>query len=196
MYHLQYERYERDNRDRILPGRLCQAGPSNLLFVNTAKKPNEVRWLDCTKLPPKPIDRKTIQLKHNAVHDMCYVLKNNKELVVYSSKEGIFAQNVKTSENEWAITKTARGSLKSPCAITTDGRGHIFLSDPQNSVVLIVSSDGVELGTVMDLRDIGTPGPICWSESLLSLVIVYKETGVQGNHNTTIVVNKLGKIAN
>ena len=36
------------------------------------------------------------------------------------------------------------------------------------------SSDGVELGTVMDLRDIARPGPICWCESLLSLIVAYE----------------------
>ena len=63
------------------------------------------------------------------------------------------------------------------CSVTTDGRGHIFISDPKNCVVSLFSSDGVELSTVMDLRDIGRPGPICWCESLLSLIVAYEMNG-------------------
>ena len=60
-------------------------------------------------------------------------------------------------------------------SITTDGRGHIFIADTFNCLVLMFSSDGVELGTVMDLKDIGTPGPIYWCESLMSLLVFCEE---------------------
>ena len=64
--------------------------------------------------------------------------------------------------------------MKNPCSVTKNDRGHIFVSDTNNSVVLMFSSDGVELGTVMDLRDVARPGPICWCESLLSLIVAYE----------------------
>ena len=177
-------------KEPVLLGCLCRAGPSTLLVVNAAERPNEVRWLDCSKLPPKPsVGRKNIQLRHNAVYDMCYVRKHNKELLVYSSDEGIFAQDVQSFESEWSIPKSTYGSLKNCCAITTDGRGHIFISTPVNSVVLMFSLDGVEVGLVMDLRGIGQPRLICWCESQLSLIIAYIEKGLWN-----IAVNELSNI--
>ena len=128
-------------------------------------------------------------LHHKNVRDVCYTNINNKELLVYACEDGVFAQNIRSSQQEWSITKTREGSLvkqniwlkmlgalvrENFCSISTDGRGHIFISDPKNCVVSLFSCDGVELGTVMDLRDIGRPGPICWCESLLSLVVSYE----------------------
>ena len=86
----------------------------------------------------------------------------------------MFAHNVKSRQNEWSITSFQGDPLKNPCSVTINNHGHIFVSDTSSSAVLMFSSDGVELGTVMDLRDIGRPGPICWCESLLSLVVSYE----------------------
>ena len=105
---------------------------------------------------------------------MCYVNVRQKELLVYACTDGVFAQNVKSSQNEWSITTTILGPLKNPHAVTSDGWGHIFVGDTSNSTVLMFSSDRVELGTVMDLRDYGRLGPICWCESEKSLVVSCK----------------------
>ena len=95
-------------------------------------------------------------------------------MLLYTCDDGVFAHNVKSRHNEWSITNFHRRPLKNPCSVTTNHRGHIFVSDTNTSVVLMFSPDGVELGTVMDLRGIGRPGPICWCESLLCLVVAYE----------------------
>ena len=183
----------RTPEDPISVGRLYVVAESTLLFTaDTSKNPTEVRWvpMDISTNPPQPTaGGRTLTLHHKNVRDICYTSINNKELLVYACEDGVFAQNVRSSLQEWSITKTTQGSLvkgntwvkilgalvrENVCSITTDGRGHIFISDPKNCVLSLFSSDGVELGTVMDLRDIGRPGPICWCESLLSLVVAYE----------------------
>ena len=156
-------------------GRLCTAETSTLLYVDKSKTPTEVTWLDCSTSPPQPVsDRQNTQLPHNRIHDIVFLNKGKKEMLLYTCDDGVFAHNVKSSQNEWSITSFHRRPLKNPCSVTTNDRGHIFVSDTNNSVVLMFSSDGVELGTVMDPRDIARPGPICWCESLLSLVVAYE----------------------
>ena len=182
----------RTPEDPISVGRLYVVAESTILFTDTSKNPTEVRWvpMDMSTNPPQPTaGSRTLILHHKNVRAICYTSINNKELLVYACEEGVFAQNVMSSLQEWSITKTTEGSLvmkrslwskilgafrEIVCSITTDGRGHIFVSDPKNYVVSLFSSDGIELGTVMNLRDIGRPGPICWCESLLSLVVAYE----------------------
>ena len=156
----------------ISVGRLYFVAESTLLFTNTSKNPTEVRWvpIDMSTNPPHPTaGSRTLRLHHKYVRDVCYTSINNKELLVYACEDGVFAQNVRSSLQEWSITNTTQGSLVkgnwvkilgasvrvNVCSITTDGRGHVFISDPKNFVVSLFSPDGVELGTVMDLRDIG-----------------------------------------
>ena len=153
-------------------GCLAAVTTNLLLYVNKSKKPNEVGWLDCTATPPKLAEgRMPIQLGHISVQDMCYVKVRQKELLVYISKDGVFAHDSRSSKNVWSITETSQGPLKNPSSVTADGRGHIFVSDINNSVVLMFSCDGIELATVMDFKGIGKLGPVCWCESEKCLVI-------------------------
>ena len=143
-----------------------------LLYVNKSKKPNEVGWLDCLKYPPKPLEGKIpIKLEHDSISDMCFVNYRKQELLVYTCHSGVFAQSIKSSKNVWSITETSMGALKDPSSVTADDHGHIFVSDPNNSIVLMFSFDGVELCTAMNLTDMGKLGPICWCESEKSLLV-------------------------
>ena len=146
-----------------------------MLCVDKSKTPIEVTWLDCSASPPKPVpERQNTQLQQKRIHDIAFLNKGNKEMLVYTCDDGVFAHNVKSRQNEWSITSFQGDPLKNPCSVTINNHGHIFVSDTNSLVVLMFSFDGVELGTVMDLRDIGRPGPICWCESLLSLVVSYE----------------------
>ena len=137
--------------------------------------------MDLTTNPPQPIGiSKSLTLNHSFVRDFCYLNMNNKVLFVYACWDGVFAQNVKTSELEWSITETTSSKIRlNVCSITTDGSGHIFIADTSSCLVLMFSSDRVELGTVMDLKEIGMLGPIYWCESLMSLVVPYEVCNYQ-----------------
>ena len=74
--------------DINVPGLLCPAGSSTLLYVDgQSSTPPEVCWLDCSTLPPNPIeDRKPINLPQELpLGDICVVNTDGKQNLVYAS---------------------------------------------------------------------------------------------------------------
>ena len=49
--------------------------------------------------------------------------------------------------------------------------------------------EGTLMGTVLDLKDVGKPGTLCWCESLSSLVVAYEK-----DKKSAIVTVKLGNV--
>ena len=181
------------------PGVLCSAGVSTLLYVDTSKSPQEVCWLDCSTLPPKPAaDKQPIHLPADAqVKGICCVNSGGKLYVVCAPNTGgIFAYNTALNRIEWefkeipATIKSSNNISLNVRGITTDGRGFIFVSDYDNKNVLILTADGVYMGTVLDLNDVGgQPGTLCWCESLSSLVVAFEK-----DKKWAIASVKLGKV--
>ena len=183
--------------DINVPGLLCPAGSSTLLYVDgQSSTPPEVCWLDCSTLPPNPIeDRKPINLPQELpLGDICVVNTGGKQYLVYASTtdagSGIFSYMITSNPFEREIKQIVAAD-KSICiqGITSDGRGHIFASDYHNSCVFMVTLEGTLMGTVLDLKDVGKPGTLCWCESLSSLVVAYEK-----DKKWAIVTVKLGKV--
>ena len=132
-----------------------------------------------------------LRLTQKNIGDVCYSRMNKKDLITYSHAAGVIIFKLKLplgSRTIRSIQKTSLGILENPYIATND-HGHIFVSDPKNAMVFMFSMDGEELGTVVDLNDIGKPGPVCWCESLLSLAISY-----EANSEWTILVVSLDNI--
>ena len=182
------------------PGVLCSAEVSTLLYVDTSKSPHEVCWLDCTTSPPKPAaDKQPIHLQPDVeVNGMCWVNSDGKQFVVYAPNTGgIFAYNTALNRIEWdfkeiptSIKNNSKNGIMNVRGLTTDGSGFIFVSDYDNESVLMLTTDGVYMGTVLDLKDVGgKPGTLCWCESLSSLVVAYEK-----DKKWAIVTVKLGNV--
>ena len=180
------------------PGVLCSTGPSGLLYVDSCKIPQEIHWLDCSTIPPKPAaDRETIQLQPDVqVNDMCYVDSDGKQYVICAPNTGgVFAYNTALKRIEWETKKiTSTSSSENSCSlnvrgITTYGRGFIFVSDYDCACVLMLTVEGVYVGRVLDLKDVGRPGALCWCEGSSSLIVAYEK-----NSKWAIVTVKIGKV--
>ena len=160
----------------MLPGVLC-ATPSTLLYVDESK--NEIHWLDLSDAKPKPAAGKcTIDIE-SKIRDVCVVKDGDKELliVVVDEVNGVFAYNTETGKLEWKVDVAAPRIKYGMCpvGITTDGRGHLFVTDENNEFIHMFSaSDGLY---ITDLKITGNPQAIRWCKKSSSLVLNVIEKG-------------------
>ncbi len=98
-------------------------------------------------------------------------------LVTTHSYDGIRTFDMNTSNLEWRVSGILPGMQEEMKAqgVTTDGRGHIFVSDFNNECVLMFTLDGTYLGALQpdQERGLGVPLWILWSEATSSLIVVH-----------------------
>ena len=159
------------------PSVVCTgATPSTLLYVDEAKEPRDIYWLDLSDGKPKPAARKrVIHTRQSYIMDMCFTRDGDRHLVVVvDHTQGIFAFNADTGELEWTVCGKLPGMEKYPnaCGVTTDGRGHLFVADCDNKCIYMFSvSDGQYLGCLInDLKYLSGPGRLDWCEATSSLI--------------------------
>ena len=155
---------------------LCASSPSLLLYED--RSPRHVRWLDCTTLPPKPPSGRSITSTNteDKYWDLCVVEHGDIELlvVVYSDNR-VDAYNLDADKLQWA---TSIPELEKPvriCAITTDGRGQLFATDPRNRCVHVLSTDGTYIGVLIKQGEQGLGKPMFsyWSSKYSSLIVFH-----------------------
>ena len=162
------------------PRLLCTAEvPSVLLYEDIATSPREVHWLDLSDGEPKPAPGKpVIHTQNNDIEDMCFVQYENKKLLIVADyHEGISAFNTETDEQEWIVCGQLSGMEKDldPQGVTTDGRGHLFVSDARNLCVHVLSAtDGSYITCLLKGKEspLGKDlGMIRWCEKIKSLIL-------------------------
>ena len=163
------------------PHRLfTSSSPFVILYDVQAKSPREVQLLDCSGSEPKPVDGKNvICTKQTNISDMCVVQGGDRELLVATDggKHGgrVCAYNTATDELEWSVKGKLEGMQKEMGVrgVTTDGRGHLFLCDLDNSCIQLFCTDGRYLGVLMRQGEhgLGRPFDIRWCVATSSLVV-------------------------
>ena len=165
------------------PGRLCRAAsPSVLLYEDQSRDPREVRWLNCTTWPPKLANPAPGTLgthtQQDIIWDMCYVKVQDANLVVTTrGYNGIYGYNVMTNKLQWHV-KGKLGVMKQVLcaeALTTDGRGHLFVGDRDNSCIQMFAADGSYIGplTPEGRQSMEQPLQLRWNKSKSSLVVAH-----------------------
>ena len=164
--------------------------------MDPSEELNEFVFVSCNAVPAKIITHRTgAGFRGINISDVCYTRTNDKNLIICSHTQGLSSIKLNQLSGKsfkgdkiFSLRKTRLGPLENP-HIATDEHGHIFVSDPKNAAVFMFSVEGEEFGTVMDLKDIGKSDPVCWCESLMSLVISY-----EADSEWTILVVSLDNI--
>ena len=170
------------------PGELGSITPSTLLYVNETGYNSEIYYLYLKELHTKLIVKgKVIHTEEEYILDMCF--DADKQLMVAiaiysgsSSDNQLSTYNTETGKREWNFY----GKLPemeedtNPCSATTNGHGHLFVSDSNNKCIQMFRVlDGGYLGClVKDDERLGCPDYIRWCEKVSSLVVAcrLKET--------------------
>ena len=154
---------------------MCQVSPSVLLYIGGTVARKEIRWLDCSTIPPNE-SQETILPTTTPIWNMCFDRQeaSHKRLVIFTAcgLEGIYAYNIDTKLLEWIKTI---GDMES-AGVTTDGHGHLFVCDAFNNCVHMLSvSDGKYLGRLIDKGKLGIDQPSwsAWSEEMSSLIVAH-----------------------
>ena len=178
---------------RHQPSRMCTLSPTVLLYEDRRRTPCEIRWLDCSASPPKPVAGKSVTFtKQDAIWDMCCVKDNDDEdlLVTTRGYVGIFAYKLKTDERVWRVKgrrATKKGKEIGVESITTDGRGHLFVCG-LDECVWIFSTSGNFLATLMRQKSLDTvqPWSISWCRETSSLIVAHTKANDRKYHISNI----------
>ena len=171
------------------PGRLCQSSVTTLLYVNNNKSSREVRWLDCSTMPPKlatitdvltstPRPKITHITLHVDIYGICYVQNRDKQLLITThGRKGLSSYDTAKDRLDWCVTRNLPGMRKeiNASSVTSDGHGHLFVCDTNNSCVQMFSSEGLYIGTLQQVGDrgLGEPWRVQWCDKTSSVVTVH-----------------------
>ena len=144
--------------------------PSILLYVDVSTSPCEIHWKDLQKLKPSA-GKRVIHTKVTRIMAMCFVQHGHKQLLlVAAGDEGLFAYDINTDELEWEVDETPGTEfIFSACGVTTDGCGHLFVTDGNNDCIQMFSVSGRNLGCLMKDK-LCEPDNICWCKETSSLI--------------------------
>ena len=138
------------------PGIFCVDSPATLLFVDYQTNPLKMKWLDCSKIPPRVIAASS--LHESWVKDTCVAKEENgnKKLVGPFIKlaHKIQAVNVQLDQIEWSFDESMRGMKEKlqPRGVTADDQGHVFVCDEANACIQLFSvSNGSYSGTLLKM---------------------------------------------
>ena len=163
------------------PVLLCTATPSTLMYVDYFKYPQVIHRLDLSDAHPKPTFGKSVihgelDREPGLFRDLCFVKDGDKELlVVVDEVNGVFAYNTETGKLERKVDAAAPRMKYGMCpvGVTTDERGHLYVSDWKNECIQMFSvSDGLYMGYLLKYWEIaGNPEAIRWCITSSSLVL-------------------------
>ena len=108
---------------------------------------------------------------------------------------GLHAYDAASEEQNWSVKeKNSANQINDICfaGVTTDGNGHLFVCDVNNTCVQIFSTDGTYMGPLIKKgqQGLGCPEWICWCEASSSLVVSHTDKN-QSDSNVKISVIKL-----
>ena len=162
------------------PRSLTKVDESTLLYVDGAKTPNEVRWLNCSVSPPKPatVVNVTHTTQQNSVVGICTAEFGDKKMIVTTDKlDSVNAYDIVQDRREWQVKGKLgeMGTAIRPGGVASDGRGHLLVCDSES--VFMLSTDGVYMGVVFKIGEgIGKPENIFWcSRNKCFLIHHYKD---------------------
>ena len=150
------------------PGIFCVDSPATLLFVDYQTDPLKMKWLDCSKIPPRVIADSS--LHENWVKDTCVAKEENgnKKLV------GTF---IKLAHKIQAGMPGMKEKLL-PRGVTADDQGHLFVCDEANACIQLFSvSNGSYSGTLLKMgrKGLGIPRGIACCKTSKWLAVGYTE---------------------
>ena len=114
------------------PAKLLSLSPTSLMYWDSSS--SSLVTVDCRSSPPcqRPL---TGKLPKNKITDMCFVDGEDSKLIVVVFKDGsLCVFSAISSELQWQAkqemphTRVAQQPLRAG-GVTTDGRGHLFVSD-------------------------------------------------------------------
>ena len=153
------------------PDILCAVSSSLLLYTNSSV----VQQLDLSDSEPKlQPSHFTKSVWSHWLCDLCVLVDNGKQLVVcVNGLDGARAWDKDIGEVIWKLEGVTCGmdqnmNLKS---VTSDGSGHLFVSDTENGIKVLAAADGQCLGRC-NIKGLGQPSIIRWNEEISSLVSV------------------------
>ena len=158
--------------------RICVSSSSSLLYIDHKKHPHEATWLYCSKSPPElRADANITHVQQDNVWDMCCVQDRNKHLLLTTGGfDGVSAYNTDTDQIEWCKKGTLAGMEEQMMAegVTTDGCGHVFISDESNGCIHVLSNKGFHLGVLKEgEQGLGRSRLIHWCNEASSLVVAH-----------------------
>ena len=166
------------------PGRLCTVGLPFLLYEDQSKEPRQIHWLDCNEGKPKLVKEISFTTSVPYLSDMIGVLNDAQELVIgVTSENGIHCYSTTNKNLKWSMAGNLSGMQKVLDAerVTTDGHGHLFVSDYDNRCIQMFSvSDGQYLGCLIKegAQGLGLPYGICWNSASHSLAVAHLKSGI------------------
>ena len=126
-----------------------------LLYEDQSQTPRNVRWLNCVVAPPSPVRGNDVTHTHHAlIWDLCCVKHGgDKELVIMTrANNGLVAFSTQRGQQAgWTVKGKLTGMSMdmSVWGITSDGQGHLFVCDINNSCVQMFTTSGRYMGTVL-----------------------------------------------
>ncbi len=113
----------------------------------------------------------TLPKEHDVISGMRHVVTGGVRLLVVVG-EGMSAYNTDSGELEW-VAKVIAEKPFAPHSVTSDGRGHLFVSDTANRCIQVFSTEGTHLGPILseDKWDLGSPTSLDWADSIPALVV-------------------------
>ena len=164
------------------PRGVCQSPDDALLYVDTSRKPNNIRWVSPTSSGHLLVTKTSSAAKIQNV-----TLNYNEFLVVTcgvpdKTEGGVQVYNLKTNKLEWSVEGRLPGMDKAIKAtgVTADDDGHIFVCDDNNECIQMFHvADGRYLGTLIQKgeKGLGNPCRIRWCNRISSFVIIHGKNG-------------------
>ena len=109
--------------------------------------------------------------KEDYIEDICCVEDSDEPLLMttHSLKRRLCAYNTRVNKREWIIKGT------NALGVTSDGRGHLFVCDPDKDCVQVYSTDGECRGVLISKGEsgLGKPMKIRWQKKTSSAVIAH-----------------------
>ena len=132
------------------PSAMCTQSANSILYVDESKFPSELRWMDCRKQCPKPGSYVT-HSEQNSIWDICSLHHKGKQLVVSTRGVNIvYAYNTVADKCEWTLKENLGKTEKVTAqSVTTDGFGHLYVTDFLKSAIKKISANGIPLETVI-----------------------------------------------
>ena len=157
-----------------IPGVVCKAAPSILLYEDKANSPHEVHWLDCSTSPPKPSGGTIVtRTKEDHFRSMCCAQSGEKRLLITTGAGSVHAYDTKSNSLEWSLTDKLPGNSRemNPQSVTADQEGHLFISDSNNACVQMFScADGKYMGALLKSESYQVSS-ICWNKEFTSMIV-------------------------
>ena len=164
------------------PAVLCTAAKQTLYYADWNGAPYLVKQLICDAYPPKLVTQNAMKLEH-AVTDMC---TTERDLIIVSgpiSQRRLEVHSLGYKTFPYSVARRLANMAKpmSPYAVTSTGRGHLFVYDENNRCIHMfnLNKNDKYIGVLLNAGDLGLGEPtrLRWCQKMSSLIVVHKVNG-------------------